>query len=46
MNATVPQQIVPGVHLFTVGQSAAASNVYLIGSGPQWVLVDTEWACR
>lgn len=39
-----PQQVAPGVHLLTLGRGAAASNVYLVGSGGTWTLVDAGWA--
>jgi deazaflavin-dependent oxidoreductase (nitroreductase family) len=38
------QQIAPGVWLVTLGRGAAASNVYLVGSGSGWTLVDAGWA--
>jgi glyoxylase-like metal-dependent hydrolase (beta-lactamase superfamily II) len=38
------QQVAPGVHLLTLGRGAAASNVYLVGSGGTWTLVDAGWA--
>src|SRR5690606_28896666 len=30
-------------HLLRTGRTAAASNVYLVGSGGTWVLVDAGW---
>jgi glyoxylase-like metal-dependent hydrolase (beta-lactamase superfamily II) len=40
----VPQQVAPGVYLVTLGKGAAASNSYLVRSGPTWTLIDTGWA--
>jgi glyoxylase-like metal-dependent hydrolase (beta-lactamase superfamily II) len=39
-----PRQVAPGVWLVTLGRSAAASNVYLVGSETAWTLVDAGWA--
>jgi deazaflavin-dependent oxidoreductase (nitroreductase family) len=39
-----PQQVAPGVYLVTLGKGAAASNSYLVRSGPTWTLIDTGWA--
>jgi hypothetical protein len=44
MAVPVPQLIAPGVHVLTLGRGAAASNVYLVGSGATWTLIDTAWA--
>lgn len=41
---TGPHRIAPGVHLLRAGRTAAAPNVYLLGSGARWVLVDAAWA--
>ena len=38
------KQVAPGVWLVTLGRGAAASNVYLVGSGSAWTLVDAGWA--
>jgi glyoxylase-like metal-dependent hydrolase (beta-lactamase superfamily II) len=40
----VPQQVALGVYLVTLGRGAAASNVYLVGSGSTWTLVDAGWS--
>ena len=39
-----PQQVAPGVYLVTLGKGAAASNSYVVRSGPTWTLIDTGWA--
>jgi deazaflavin-dependent oxidoreductase (nitroreductase family) len=39
-----PQPVAPGVWLVTLGKGAAASNVYLVGSGATWTLVDAGWS--
>src|SRR6266545_1888885 len=39
-----PQELVLGVYLVTLGRGAASSNVYLVGSGEMWTLVDAGWA--
>jgi hypothetical protein len=39
-----PRQVAPGVWLVTLGRGAAAANVYLVGSGSTWTLVDAGWA--
>ena len=44
MSAGRPRQVAEGVYLFTVGRSAAATNVYLVASGSSWLLVDAAWA--
>lgn len=36
-------QIADGVHWVRTGRSRLASNVYLVGAGPGWVLVDAGW---
>lgn len=38
------QQVALGVYLVTIGRGAAGSNVYLVGSGWTWTLVDAGWA--
>ncbi|MGY1735757.1 MBL fold metallo-hydrolase [Geodermatophilus sp. SYSU D00684] len=42
-SAPVAREVAPGVHLLRVGRGALASNVYLVRSGPAWVLVDAGW---
>ncbi|WP_220133185.1 MBL fold metallo-hydrolase [Nonomuraea soli] len=32
------------VHLLRLGRGPTASNVYLVGSGESWILIDTGWA--
>jgi deazaflavin-dependent oxidoreductase (nitroreductase family) len=39
-----PQPVAPGVWLVTLGRGAAAANVYLVGSGATWTLVDAGWS--
>jgi deazaflavin-dependent oxidoreductase (nitroreductase family) len=43
-SSPTPQQVALGVYLVTLGRGAAASNVYLVGSGSTWTLVDAGWA--
>lgn len=40
---TVLREVAPGVHALTLGRGAAASNVYVVCSGADWVLVDAGW---
>jgi deazaflavin-dependent oxidoreductase (nitroreductase family) len=42
--APSPQEVVLGVYLVALGRGAASSNVYLVGSGETWMLVDAGWA--
>ena len=39
-----PQEVASGVYLVALGRGAATSNVYLVGSGEMWTLVDAGWA--
>ena len=41
-----PQEVAPGVYLVATGRGLAAVNVYLVRSGPAWVLIDTAWPHR
>ncbi|MDQ0662768.1 glyoxylase-like metal-dependent hydrolase (beta-lactamase superfamily II) [Arthrobacter ulcerisalmonis] len=44
MRVTEPQEIASGVMLMTSGSGPMASNLYLVRSGPAWVMVDCGWA--
>jgi hypothetical protein len=44
MAVPAPREIAPGVWLVTIGRGVASANVYLVGSGSTWVLVDAGWA--
>jgi glyoxylase-like metal-dependent hydrolase (beta-lactamase superfamily II) len=44
MTAIAPEEIAGGVHRLSLGPGAIAANVYLVRSGPDWVLVDAAWA--
>jgi glyoxylase-like metal-dependent hydrolase (beta-lactamase superfamily II) len=39
----VPVEIAPGVYRVETGRGLAEANVYLVRSGPGWVLIDTAW---
>ena len=41
-----PPEIAAGVYLVETGRGLAGSNVYLVRSGPAWVLIDTAWPHR
>jgi glyoxylase-like metal-dependent hydrolase (beta-lactamase superfamily II) len=43
---TGPEQIAPGVYLVATGRGLTQANVYLVRSGPGWVLIDTSWPHR
>ena len=38
-----PLPVADGVYLLRIGRGPAAANVYLVRSGPGWVLVDAGW---
>ncbi len=44
--AAYPEEIAPGVYRVATGRGLAAANVYLVRSGPAWVLIDTAWPHR
>ncbi|MHC6593382.1 MBL fold metallo-hydrolase [Arthrobacter sp. C152] len=44
MRVSEPREIAPGVFLLTAGSGPLASNLYLVNSGPAWMLVDAGWA--
>lgn len=41
VNPVPVSEIAAGVHAIEVGTGITRSNVYLVGSGPSWVLIDT-----
>lgn len=41
-----PEEIAPGVYRLETGRGLAGANVYLVRSGPAWVLIDTAWPHR
>jgi len=41
-----PEEIAPGVYRAATGRRLAQANVYLVRSGPGWVLIDTAWPRR
>ena len=41
-----PEEIAPGVYRVATGRGLAGANVYLVRSGPGWVLIDTAWPHR
>ena len=43
---TGPQEIAPGVYRLETGRGLSEANVYLVRSGPGWVLIDTAWPHR
>ena len=43
---TRPQEIAPGVYRMETGRGLSEANVYLVRSGPGWVLIDTAWPHR
>ena len=41
-----PEQTAPGVYRVETGRGLTEANVYLVRSGPGWVLIDTAWPHR
>ena len=41
-----PEEIAPGVYRVDAGRWFTWTNVYLVRSGPGWVLIDTAWPGR
>ena len=41
-----PEEIAPGVYRVATGRGLTEANVYLVRSGPGWVLIDTAWPHR
>ena len=41
-----PEEIAPGVYRVDAGRGFTGTNVYLVRSGPGWVLIDTAWPGR
>jgi glyoxylase-like metal-dependent hydrolase (beta-lactamase superfamily II) len=41
-----PEEIAPGVYWVETGRGLTEANVYLVRSGPGWVLIDTAWPGR
>ena len=41
-----PEELAPGVYCVKTGRLLTAANVYLVRSGPAWVLIDTAWPRR
>ncbi len=44
--AARPEEIAPGVYRLATGRGLTEANVYLVRSGPGWVLIDTAWPRR
>ena len=44
--AARPEEIAPGVYRLATGRGLAGANVYLVRSGPRWVLIDTACSER
>jgi glyoxylase-like metal-dependent hydrolase (beta-lactamase superfamily II) len=38
-----PEEFAPGVYRLETGRGITEANVYLVRSGPAWVLIDTSW---
>jgi glyoxylase-like metal-dependent hydrolase (beta-lactamase superfamily II) len=43
---TGPEEIASGVYRLETGRGLSEANVYLVRSGPAWVLIDTAWPLR
>ena len=41
-----PEETAPGVYRVETGRGLTEANVYLVRSGPGWVLIDTAWPHR
>jgi glyoxylase-like metal-dependent hydrolase (beta-lactamase superfamily II) len=41
--AAQPQEIATGVYCLAIGKKFGGTNVYIVRSGPSWVLIDTAW---
>jgi glyoxylase-like metal-dependent hydrolase (beta-lactamase superfamily II) len=41
-----PAEIAPGVYCLHTGRGISEANVYLVRSGPAWVLIDAAWPRR
>ena len=41
-----PEEIVAGVYRVETGRGLTGANVYLVRSGPGWVLIDAAWPHR
>jgi glyoxylase-like metal-dependent hydrolase (beta-lactamase superfamily II) len=41
-----PEELAPGVYRVKTGRWLTEANVYLVRSGPDWVLIDTAWPHR
>jgi glyoxylase-like metal-dependent hydrolase (beta-lactamase superfamily II) len=41
-----PEEIATGVYRLETGRGLTEANVYLVQSGPAWVLIDTAWPHR
>jgi len=42
----LPEQVAPGVYCLRTGRGITEANLYLIRSGPAWVLIDAVWPNR
>lgn len=43
MRTDAPREIADGVRVVVVGAGPLSTNVYLVGPGSSWVLIDTGW---
>ena len=43
---TRPEEIAPGVYRVETGRGLTGANVYVVRSGPAWVLIDAAWPHR
>jgi glyoxylase-like metal-dependent hydrolase (beta-lactamase superfamily II) len=41
-----PEEVAPGVHCLQTGRGLTKANIYLVRSGPAWVLIDTAFPRR